>query len=167
MPEIFPSLLQFEKKKKKHGGVPGPLFSHTSSGPFFVGKKLGGCLPIKKSSPGGNSSSSPSLYTWQYLWPRDFFVGDLDLDASFDDDTFSPGSEKGEIQFVGWNPEFLSTPSISVYIYIFIQMAFKSCGNSSVSSTSQILAGHLPSCSQWDPWVNPSVPNEKGQQKCW
>lgn len=97
----LPIIASIRKKKKKHGGVPGPLFSHTSSGPFFVGKKLGGCLPIKKSSPGGNSSSSPSLYTWQYLWPRDFFVGDLDLDASFDDDTFSPGSEKGEIQFVG------------------------------------------------------------------
>ena len=143
MPEIFPSLLQFEKKK--HGGVPGPLFSHTSSGPFFVGKKLGGCLPIKKSSPGGNSSSSPSLYTWQYLWPRDFFVGDLDLDASFDDDTFSPGSEKGEIQFVGWNPEFLSTPSISVYIYIYIytdglqklwkQLCFVNLSNSGRPST--------------------------------
>lgn len=121
MPEIFPSLLQFEKKKKKHGGVPGPLFSHTSSGPFFVGKKLGGCLPIKKSSPGGNSSSSPSLYTWQYLWPRDFFVGDF-------------GS--GCIiwwwyiftrEWKGWNPvcwvkSRISFHSFNICIYIYIYL---------------------------------------------
>lgn len=144
MPEIFPSLLQFEKKKKKHGGVPGPLFSHTSSGPFFVGKKLGGCLPIKKSSPGGNSSSSPSLYTWQYLWPRDFFVGDF-------------GS--GCIiwwwyiftrEWKGWNPvcwvkSRISFHSFNICIYIYIytdglqklwkQLCFVNLSNSGRPST--------------------------------